>query len=165
VLFNIAYGLRQAKIGADAADMIERRAIELSEARAEGVIEGSIGAELVPDELEASYHASGHLARVRVWIDDLHNGELVLAAKPGSGSFSIIEKRGGYGTMIREDYRGGGVVTTLNTPWHDGEESTETKPWTLWVMQNLADLARLARAGKNKARKGKGKGRKGRKGR
>ncbi len=78
-----------------------------------------------------------------ILIDNLHNGELELAETPGSGHFRIVEKLGGYGTMISENYRSGGVVTVLNTPWHDGEESVERKSWTRWVEECLASLAQL----------------------
>jgi hypothetical protein len=68
----------------------------------------------------------------------------LLDATPGSGSYQIVEKRGGYGTMISEEYRDGAIITTLNTPWHDGCESRVPAAWTKWVMSNLGDLARLA---------------------
>ena len=147
LLFHLANGWRESRIGADAIPVLERRAAEIGEARPPGVELGTIDASYIPAELAGAvigYHASGHLRRVAVAIDALHHGELVLAERPGTGELTLVEKRGGYGTMIREVYRDGRVVTTLNSPWHDGEESIDAKPWTRWVEENLADLARLA---------------------
>jgi hypothetical protein len=152
VLYSLAIGMRRAGIGRDAIPILERRAAEIGEARAGDVAPGAIDASYVPPELaeRATFHSSGHLARVAVHVDQLHEGELVLAEQPGSGHFRIVEERGGYGTMICEDYRNGCVVTTLNTPWHDGDESSEARPWTRWVEESLADLARLATAHRNR---------------
>jgi hypothetical protein len=150
LLYHLANGWRDARIGRDAVPVLERRAAEIGEARAEGVEPGTIDVSFVPDELARdrrvviAYHRSRHLRRVAITIDKLHHGELVLTERPGSGQFTIVEKRGGYGTMIREAYRDGGVVMTLNTPWHDGEESIHAKSWTRWVEESLAELARLA---------------------
>jgi len=150
LLFHLATGLAGARIGKDAVPVLEHYATEISEARAATAIPGIIDASRVPEVLAAdrrvtiAYHPNGHLARVAVRIDRLHDGELELAEEPGSGHYRIVEKRGGYGTMIAESYRNGRVWTTLNTPWHDGEESSAKKPWTRWVEENLADLARLA---------------------
>jgi hypothetical protein len=148
LLFHLASGLRAGRFGSDVVPVLERRAIEISEARAPGVAAGLIDATFVPEALRglARFHPSGHLARIRVYRDELHHGELALAATPGAGTFSIIEKRGGYGTMVTERYRDGCIVTILNTPWHDGEESTVAAPWTKWVMQQIDDLERLATA-------------------
>lgn len=145
LLFHLANGLREARMSKDAAAILERRAAEIGEARAADVTPGLIDASYVPEGLTASFHRNGHLARVAVKRGKLRNGELVLDEQPGSGHFTIVEKRGGYGTMICENYRDGTVVQTLNTPWHDGEEASEKKPWTRWVEECLADLARLAR--------------------
>ena len=145
LLFHLARGLADARIGKDAIAILERRAAEIGEARAAGTAVGLIDKSYVPKGVRASFHPSGHLARASVDRGELRQGELVLDATPGSGRFRIIEKRGGYGTMISDEYRDGCVITTLNTPWHDGEESREPKPWTRWVEENLADLARLAR--------------------
>ncbi|MFN0247045.1 MAG: hypothetical protein ACKV2T_09055 [Kofleriaceae bacterium] len=155
LLFHLADGMRSARFGRDAVPVLERRAIEISEARAPGVAAGTIDASFVPASLRsvATYHPSGHLARIRVYRDDLHHGELSLAATPGAGTYSISEKRGGYGTTIRDSYRNGCIVTTLNTPWHDGEESSVAAPWTKWVMQQIDDLARLATVPSRKPRK------------
>jgi len=147
VLFSIAAGLRSLRIGEAAAVALDARAVEISEARPSGALAGSIDKSYVPDGVHATFHPSGHLHRASVHIDELHHGELVLDALPGSGRFSIVEKRGGYGTMISDAYRDGCVITTLNTPWHDGTESSEPMAWTKWVMQNLGDLARLAARG------------------
>ena len=157
LLFHLVQGMLQARIGAGAVPALERYATAISEARADLGAAGHIDASSVPAGLrvegggftpppgvDATYHPSGHLARVKVYLDELHHGELVLGEQPGSGRYTIVEKRGGSGTMIREDYRDGGVVTTLNTPWHDGCESIDKKSWTRWVEDNLADLARLA---------------------
>lgn len=150
LLFHLARGWREAKIGRDVVPVLERRAAEISEARAAGVPRGHIDRSFVPRQLtgdprvEMAFHPNGHLARVAIQIDSLHHGELVLDRRPGSGHFTIVEKRGGSGTLISERYRRGGVVTTLNTPWHDGEESFEKKSWTRWVEENLAQLARLS---------------------
>jgi hypothetical protein len=149
IVFHLAHGMSEARIGRDAVPLLERYATEISEARAANVEAGHIGASSVPDVLardrraKITYHPSGHLAKVAVYFDDLHHGSLELSEVPGSGRYQIIEKRGGYGTMITEEYRDGGVITTLNTPWHDGEESITKRPWTRWVEENLADLARL----------------------
>ena len=139
LLYNLARGMTEARIGRDAVPVLERYATDLAETRAPGAVPGHIDASYVPDTLVSdprvtiAYHPSGHLARVAIRIDELHDGELVLGFQPGSGHYAIIEKRGGYGTMIREAYRDGGVVTTLNTPWHDGEESISKRPLTRWV--------------------------------
>jgi hypothetical protein len=144
VLYSIAFGMQSAGIGKDAIPILERRAAEIGEARAPDAARGAIDETYIPAGVTAAFHPSGHLARAHVFVDKLHEGELVLAEEPGSGHYRIVEKRGGYGTMICEDYRDGCVVTTLNTPWHDGEESSAAKPWTRWVEECLADLARLS---------------------
>lgn len=150
LLYHLAAGWREARIGGDAAVILERRAAEIGEARPAGTRAGLIDAAYVPDALvddtrcTIAYHPSGHLQRVAVDIDDLHRGTLELAEAPGAGSFTFIEKRGGYGTMINDRYRDGAIVTTLNTPWHDGEESRSERPWTRWVEECLAELARLS---------------------
>jgi len=145
LLFHLARGLEGARIGKDAIPILEKRAAEIGEARAAGTTAGLIDSSYVPKGVRARYHASGHLAHASVDRGELRQGELVLDATPGSGYFKIIEKRGGYGTMIQDEYRDGCVITTFNTPWHDGEESREPKSWTRWVEENLAELARLAR--------------------
>jgi hypothetical protein len=150
LLFHLAHGWAAEGIGLAVVPVLESRAAEIGEARAAGVQPGHIDATYLPSQLTTdhrvaiTYHPSGHLARVALEIDDLHNAELVLDARPGAGHYTIVEERGGSGTMIREDYRDGGVASILNTPWHDGVESTAKKPWTRWVEENLADLARLA---------------------
>jgi hypothetical protein len=146
VLFHLAEGMRRAKIGRDAVPILERRAIEISEARAAATPRGLIDASYVPAALaaRATFHASGHLSRVSVRVDRRHEGQLALAVAPGAGSFSITEVRGGYGTYVSERYRDGHVEITLNTPWHDGEQAREPKPWTRWVEECLTELARLA---------------------
>ena len=164
LLYHLAHGLRGARMSQQAIEILERRAAEIGEARATGVAAGHLDESCVPADLagdrrvQIDYHASGHLARVAVHLDDLHEGELELAEIPGSGHFRIVEKRGGYGTMIREDYRDGGIVTTLNTPWHDGEESISIRPWTRWVEECLAELARLTSA-RRPARRSRRRGR------
>lgn len=152
LLFHLANGWKASKVGHDAIPVLERRAAEIGEARPLGVAAGHIDASYIPASLAAdsrasiSYHPNGHLQRVAIEIDRLHHGELVLSELPGNGRFAIVEKRGGYGTSIREDYSDGAIRTTINTPWHDGDESTARKSWTRWVEENLADLARLAAA-------------------
>lgn len=145
VLFHLADGMRRARIGADAIPILERRAAEIGEARPADVARGLIDASYVPPALaaRASYHASGHLARVSAHRDARNHGELVLDETPGTGRFSITEVRGGYGTHLAERYRDGGINIMLNTPWHDGEESREPKPWTRWVEECIAALAAL----------------------
>ncbi len=145
LLFHLASGMRLARIGKDAIPVLERRAAEIGEARAAEVRPGMIDRSYVPEALasHATYYASGHLRSVSIELGENREGGLELAETPGSGHYRIIEMRGGYGTMINEDYRDGCVVTTLNTPWHDGEESSAKKPWTRWVEENLADLERL----------------------
>ena len=158
LLYRLATGLAEARIGTAAVPVLEHHATEISEARASEVAPGLIDASCIPDALathpavEIAYHPSGHLARVAVHVDELHDGVLELAPEPGSGHYRIVEKRGGYGTMIAEDYRNGRVVTTLNTPWHDGTESSAKKSWTRWVEENVADLARLATTAPRRAR-------------
>jgi hypothetical protein len=152
VLFHLAHEMTRARVGRDAVPAIERYATAISEARAAGVAPGHIDASCVPGALardrrtKLAFHPSGHLASATIRVDARHHGELVLAERPGTGHYTIVEVRGGYGTMIRDDYRDGKVTTTLNTPWHDGTESTETQTWTRWVKASLCDLARLAGA-------------------
>jgi hypothetical protein len=143
LLFYLANGWRERKIGSSAIPVIERRAIEINEARAPHVAPGHIDASYVPAGLTATFHPSGHLKRVAVMVDSKHNGELVLDETPGSGQFRVVRMRGGSGTMLGERYRDGAIQITLNTPWHDGTEATESKPWTRWVEECLADLADL----------------------
>jgi hypothetical protein len=159
LLFGLACGMMRSRIGRDAVPVLERYAIAINEARASETPRGHIDSSYIPAELASDrraiieVHPSGHLARVAILVDKLHNGELVLAAQPGAGQFTLVEKRGGYGTMIREVYRDGNVVTTLNTPWHDGEESLAPKSWTRWIEENLADLARLSTLSRARKRK------------
>jgi hypothetical protein len=161
LLFHLAHGMTASKIGLPAVPILERRAVEISEARAPGVTVGKIDADAIPaglvrdSRVTIAYHPSGHLKHVKLHIDELHRGELTLDAKPGSGHYMIVEKRGGYGTMIQEAYRDGAIVTTLNTPWHDGEESREPAAWTKWVLQNLGDLERLAGYRKRRHKQGR----------
>ena len=143
VLFHLAHGWRERAIGGAAIPVIERRAAEITEARPPSVPAGTIDASYVPAGLHAEYWPSGHLRRVAVLVDSKHNGELALDETPGSGTYRVVRVRGGYGTMIGERYRDGGIAITLNTPWHDGEETTEIKAWTRWVEESLADLAEL----------------------
>jgi len=150
LLFRLAHGFAEARIGRDAVPVLERWAVEISEARPSGVPAGAITAAMIPEALskdprvQIAFHPSGHLARVALHIDRLHEGELELAEQPGAGSFSITQKLGGYGTLTRESYADGNVITTLNTPWHDGEESRSPSPWTKWVLASLGELASLA---------------------
>lgn len=148
VLYNLAHGMERANMGRDAAQILMRRAAEIGEARPIDVVRGHIDASYVPAALvpHTSFHASGHVARVAVHIEAMHEGELQLHPIPGSGSFRIVEKIGGYGTVNRELYKDGAIHATLNTPWHDGEESTHVKPWTRWVEESLSELARLVEA-------------------
>jgi hypothetical protein len=143
LLFHLANGWRAAEIGTSAIPVIERRATEINEARPPRVPAGHIDASFVPAGLTATFHPSGHLKRVAVVVDRNHNGELVLDETPGSGHFRVVRMRGGSGTMLDERYRDGTIYITLNTPWHDGAEATEVKPWTRWVEECLADLAEL----------------------
>lgn len=150
LLFHLANGFATARIGKDAVPILEQYAVEISEARGEGVAPGFIDASMIPEAIASdprvvvAMHDSGHLARVRIEIDLVNEGELVLAAQPGSAAFSISQKLGGSGTLTRERYKDGSVKQTLNTPWHDGEESTYESPWTKWVMASLDELVSLA---------------------
>jgi hypothetical protein len=150
LLFHLAHGFASARIGRDAVPILEQYADEISEARRDGVAPGLIDTRMIPESLatdprvQVTAHASGHLARVGIEIDLLNEGELVLAEQPGSAAFSITQKLGGYGTLTRERYKAGSVHQTLNTPWHDGEDSSYETPWTKWVMASLDELASLA---------------------
>ena len=152
LLFALARGWSDGNIGRAAVPVLEGYAEEIGEARPPGVARGHIDAAYLPAQLtgdarvKLDFHPSGHLARVSLSIDALHSGALVLDRKPGAGSYEIVEERGGSGTMIREHYRDGAVHSILNTPWHDGVESSQPKAWTRWVEENLADLARLSAA-------------------
>ena len=150
LLFHLAHGWAQRGIGRDAVPVLERHAIEISEARAAGVPGGLIDKSFVPNELlghrraKVQYYRSGHLQRVAIEIDSMNEGSLELDETPGAGRFAITQKIGGYGTYTTELYRDGAIVTTLCTPWHDGEESREPMPWTKWVLASLDALAALA---------------------
>lgn len=148
VLFHLADGLRSSRFGADAIPVLERRAIEISEARPAGTAPGWIDETFVPEALARDRRVrvrvhDGHLAHVRVSIDADRYGELDLGRHRGESL--LVEPRGGYGTMIREHYVCGRVTITLNTPWHDGTESTIDAPWTRWVVERLEELERLVR--------------------
>jgi hypothetical protein len=146
VLFRIADGLRGSRSGHDAIAVLERRAIEISEARPEGTPAGWIDASFLPEALandrrvRVRYH-EGHLAHVRVAIDVDRHGELDLARHRGEST--LVEPYGGHGTRICERFVCGRVTTTFYTPWHDGVETTADVPWSRWVVDRLADLARL----------------------
>ena len=149
VLFRLADGMRSSRFGRDAIPILERRAIEISEARPPGVAAGWIDETFVPDALAADQRVrvrshGGHLARVAVKLAAVRYAELELGRY--RGRFEIVEKIGGYGTMTRETYACGRVTTTLNTPWHDGTESTSDAPWTRWVVDCLDQIARLVQA-------------------
>ena len=146
LLFKLADGMKAAQIGRAAVPVLARRAAEICEARPFGVARGHIDATMIPDELASArieYHVTGHLARVVVDLDPMHRGELTLDETPGAGDFTLVAKRGGYGTVIREQYDRGSVLSILNTPWHDGEESREVITWTRWVQECLASIADL----------------------
>ena len=146
LLFRIADGMKAASIGRAAVPVFARRAAEICEARPFGVTRGHIDASMIPAGLaraSITYHATGHLARVAIDLDRMNQGELILDATPGSGDFTLVAKRGGYGTVIRERHERGTVLSILNTPWHDGEESREVITWTRWVQQCLASLEEL----------------------
>ncbi len=123
--------------------------------------EGMIDASFVPEALRgvARYHASGHLAEVVVAGGPRHHGKLVLAEAFGTGTLWVMDHRGGSGFVIDERYQGGQVLTTFNSPWHDGVESREALPWARWVAQGLSSLVQaLQGAAENKqAKKAKAK--------
>jgi hypothetical protein len=97
---------------------------------------------------EVRFHASGHLALVRVRGDRRANGHLELDAEPGSGHLYFTAYAGGSGFAVDERYRDGTICSTLFSPWHDGVESSEPMEWTRWVtacLQSLEELVEVQR--------------------
>lgn len=84
------------------------------------------------------FHSNGHLASFAVPVRD--GPSLTLDARPGSGRFSQVGKRGGSGFVIDERFSAGRVHTTFNSPWHDGVESSEPGEWVCWVLQNVGTI-------------------------
>ncbi|MFT3713158.1 MAG: hypothetical protein QM817_36350 [Archangium sp.] len=70
----------------------------------------------------------------------MKNGVALHLTSPGAGSFTQTGKRGGYGFYVSEKFENGQVISTLCSPWHDGEESLEPKDWVRWVLECLASL-------------------------
>jgi hypothetical protein len=107
---------------------------------------GVIDASFVPEQLATSphakvrYHHDGHLAEV-VIRKGRWKGRLQLDPRPGTGRYQLEGFTAGSGHLTSETYRDGQVHTTLNTPWHDGCESSETLAWTRWVAECLGSLA------------------------
>lgn len=124
-----------------------RRAAEISEARRPGGDDstvpapGAIEASFVPPELDAAFHASGHLARIAVRIP-VHHAELVLDEEPGRGWCELISTRGGVLTSVREVYDAGVLQTTVTTA-RGADVRREVAPWTRWVQSSIAQLVEL----------------------
>lgn len=110
------------------------------------VADGLIDASFLPGELRgaATFHPSGHLARVHVPGDRKRHGELTLEARYGAGRLAVTGHRGGSGFAIDERYADGRVRSTFYSPWHDGEESSAAYPWARWVAESLRALADVA---------------------
>jgi hypothetical protein len=118
---------------------------------------GKIDASYLPewaihqDALTVEFYGSGHLRFLKFRRDGEHHGTLELDEKPGSGRFYLRGKRGGYGYAHEETYRAGQVHLTFYSPWHDGAEASEKKPWTEWVSECIGSI--LQAAGEEKPKK------------
>jgi hypothetical protein len=117
------------------------------EERAPDVAAGWIDRSFVPTALVDSphvtlrYHPSGALAHAEIDSHRINCGALQLGCR--AGSLYYTGRRGGSGYAVSERYAGGAIHSTLCTPWHDGEESSETFPWYRWAAESLAKLAEI----------------------
>lgn len=154
LLFQLYQGMTRANWDQRIRAPFGRRVAEIVEA-----LTGTpIGIDFLPEGLRTTgctfaWHASGHLARAHMAGDDKSHGELLLDEKPGTARLTVQGYKGGLGFLISERYAAGQVHTTLNTPWHDGVESSEHVPWTTWVAQSLASLADAAKDAAARAKK------------
>jgi hypothetical protein len=101
--------------------------------------------------LQLELHPNGHLASLRVPGDD--GPSLTLSPGGGAGHFVHTGQQGGYGFHIDERYAKGQVHATLNSPWHDGSESSETKEWVCWVLECIGSIVSAAERAPPKKRK------------
>ncbi|MCC6999457.1 MAG: hypothetical protein IT370_32910 [Deltaproteobacteria bacterium] len=139
----VLLAIRMDELGQAATREVLLAALRALDAR---LAQGMIDASFVPEALHsvARYHASGHLAEVVVAGGPRHQGKLVLAEAFGAGKLWVMGHRGGSGFVIDERYEDGQVLTTFNSPWHDGVESREAMPWARWVAQGLSSLVEAA---------------------
>jgi hypothetical protein len=101
--------------------------------------------------LQLELHPNGRLASLRVAAEG--GPSLTLSAGGGAGRFTHTGTRGGYGFHVDERYAEGRVHTTLNSPWHDGCESSEAKEWVCWVLECLGSIVAEAERNPSPRRK------------
>ena len=94
------------------------------------------------DGLRVELHPSGHLRRLAPRGSGKGAPTLELDARPGGGRYGETGKRGGYGFLISERYEAGHASGTLCSPWHDGDEYREAKPWLVWVLECASEIAK-----------------------
>ncbi len=102
------------------------------------------GAGLDLSGLQVQFHSTGHLRRLAPRSAGRGAPTLELDSEPGRGRYGQTGKRGGYGFLVSERYEAGHASGTFCSPWHDGEEYQNAKPWLVWVLECASEIAKVS---------------------